>query len=319
MPREDRSSTRKEQTDRTCEEIAAAQFGVIGRAQLIRAGVSPSSIERRVIGGRIRVIHPGVYVFAGVPASDKQALIAAARWAGEGAVVSHRGAAFLWRLDGVDVPQIEVTALRRRRSKTDGVVLHTTDVLPPCDVAHIGAIPVTAPARTVVDLGAVIDEEALALAVEDALRRRLMTLARLRWRIDELCGRGRRGCASLRRVLELRGSGAPSESPLETKLARLLARHRLPPPARQFEVREGGRLVARVDFAYPRCKLAIEVDGYRFHSGRSQWEKDLSRRNRLSALGWIVLHVTADQMRDPAKVAGTVKRFLSSLPSNIDG
>ncbi|MCI0583809.1 MAG: endonuclease domain-containing protein [Chloroflexi bacterium] len=66
----------------------------------------------------------------------------------------------------------------------------------------------------------------------------------------------------------------------------------MPPPARQHRVKDQGGLVAVVDFAYPDLKLAIEADGYRWHTGRIRWEHDLARRNRLTALGWRVLHVT---------------------------
>jgi very-short-patch-repair endonuclease len=67
-------------------------------------------------------------------------------------------------------------------------------------------------------------------------------------------------------------------------------------PERQFEVRSYGKLVARVDFAYPQARLAIEVDGYRWHSGRARWQRDLQRRNRLIALGWRVLHATSEDI-----------------------
>ncbi len=57
-------------------------------------------------------------------------------------------------------------------------------------------------------------------------------------------------------------------------------------------MKDQGGLVAVVDFAYPDLKLAIEADGYRWHTGRIRWEHDLARRNRLTALGWRTLHVT---------------------------
>jgi very-short-patch-repair endonuclease len=67
-------------------------------------------------------------------------------------------------------------------------------------------------------------------------------------------------------------------------------------PIPQYGIRERGRLLARVDFAYPDIRLAIEVDGYRWHSGRAGWEHDLERRNKLTAIGWRVIHVTSSDL-----------------------
>lgn len=52
--------------------------------------------------------------------------------------------------------------------------------------------------------------------------------------------------------------------------------------------------MGRIDLALPHHKVAIEVDGYRWHSGRRAWRRDLERRNELTALGWTVLHATKE-------------------------
>ena len=57
-----------------------------------------------------------------------------------------------------------------------------------------------------------------------------------------------------------------------------------------------GVFVAEVDFAYPDVWLAIEADGYEFHSSRKQWENDRVRQNELVALGWSVLRTTKRQV-----------------------
>ena len=73
-----------------------------------------------------------------------------------------------------------------------------------------------------------------------------------------------------------------------------------------------GRLVAVIDFAYPDLKVAIEVDGYRWHTGRARWEHDLARRNRVTTLGWRVIHVTdRDIDARPDRVVGTVAAALA--------
>jgi len=92
--------------------------------------------------------------------------------------------------------------------------------------------------------------------------------------LDEAGGKGRPGASVLRSILETIGK-QPVESVLELKLLRLLRRHGLPEPVCQFDIRKGSTLVARVDVAYPELRLAIEADGFRFHSGPGSWERDM--------------------------------------------
>ena len=107
----------------------------------------------------------------------------------------------------------------------------------------------------------------------------------------------------------------PTESPLEQRLRRLLIKNGLPVPATQHEVRDRGKLVARVDLAYPLARLAIEADGYRYHTGRAAWQRDLVRRNALSLLGWTVHHVTWEDIEvRPDEVVERVRTTLLRFP-----
>lgn len=93
---------------------------------------------------------------------------------------------------------------------------------------------------------------------------------------------------------------------------RLLLKAKLPLPSSQYKIRGEGRFLARVDFAYPDARLAIEVDGYRWHSGRQRWQRDLARRNVLTTLGWRVIHMTSTDLDERsgeivALVAGALR------------
>jgi len=149
-------------------------------------------------------------------------------------------------------------------------------------------------------------------ALDDALRRGLISIPMLRRRADRLAPCGRAGAAELRRLLASRDGDRLPESVLERRLLRLIARAGLPPPDIQHEIFDGGRLLARVDLAYPSVGLAIEADGYRYHAGRGRWQRDLTRRNALTAIGWHVVHVTAEdlQMR-PTEVCQTIALALA--------
>ena len=111
-----------------------------------------------------------------------------------------------------------------------------------------------------------------------------------------------------RTLLDARGNVVPTDSALETRLSRLLRRHRLPQPQRQVEVRDERGFIGRLDFAYPELMIAIEVQSYRWHSSRAAWGKDMERLNRLQALGWIVIQVTYEDLdRRSAEVAQRIR------------
>ncbi|MGH3426016.1 MAG: endonuclease domain-containing protein [Mycobacteriales bacterium] len=87
-----------------------------------------------------------------------------------------------------------------------------------------------------------------------------------------------------------------AESPQESRLRVMLTLQGLPPERSQHEVWDADSFIARVDFAWPRHRLAVEYDGS-WHAEPEQQEKDVKRHQRLVELGWTVLHVTVDQMR----------------------
>ena len=294
-----------EALDARLARLAAVRHGVFSYADAVRMGATERIVSHRCATNRWDRLYQGVYRLTGAPDTWRQRLLAACLAAGEGAVASHRAAAALWRLAGFEPIAIEISVPRGRRPRPYGVTVHQV-VLPLVDVATIEAIPTTTPTRTLLDLAAVAPADAVEEALDDALRRGMVTLARLWWRVEKL---GRRpGVAIIRRLLDARADAdGAAQSVLETRLLRFLKRARLPTPACQYEIRDGGRLIAVVDFAYPDALLAIEADGYRWHSGRARWQRDLARRNALTKLGWRVIHVTAHDLdRRPKETMRTL-------------
>ena len=282
--------------------LSRRQRGLLTAAQAARAGFSTSAVHRRISSGAWERVYAGVYRLAVVPVTWEQSLLAACLWSR--GVCSHRAAASLWGL--MDARLVEIILPSRTPTRPPVTILHY-GALSEAERARVGGIPVTDPARTLLDLGAVVPPAVVRVARDEALRRRLVTERRLRVRLEELGGRGRRGWGVLRTLLE----EPRAESVLERRLLRILRIARLPPPVTQYEVRHGSRLVARVDLAYPGSMVAIEAEGYRFHGGPEAYARDLARRNRLTALGWRVLHVTwSDVTRRPAEVAEEVGRAI---------
>ena len=54
----------------------------------------------------------------------------------------------------------------------------------------------------------------------------------------------------------------------------------------------------RIDFAFPHAMVAVEAQGYRWHSSRRAWERDISKANALTGLGWMVVYVTWSDLKD---------------------
>ncbi|MFN2595539.1 MAG: endonuclease domain-containing protein, partial [Actinomycetota bacterium] len=206
--------------------------------------------------------------------------------------------------DGCVDIAIEMTSERPRKS-SHGIIVHTSS-LPEFDVMSLGPLTITTPTRTLVDLSHLCNVETVEMALEDALRRRLTSLPRLKWALET--EKRRRGLPVLRSLIAQRTSRTrPTESAFETKLFSVLRRAGLPLPERQYEIWNGPRFVARVDFAYPEQKLIIEADSFRFHSGRKAWGRDATRGNALVALGHRILRITYEDVNErPGKVADMV-------------
>jgi hypothetical protein len=284
------------------------QHGAISHAQAIKAGLTRAAVSRRVDAGRWTRLLPRVYRLGGAPATSRQGMMAATLWAGEGALLSYRAAGVLHGFDDVTANRLEVTASRRLRS---GVVLaHFAPPFTVIDREVVDGIPVTSATRTLLDLAGILEADCLELALEDALRRGLTSRARIRHRLRERAGRGRDGCAALRTLLEDGRGRANSGSAPEVRLRRLISRAGLPEPVPQYEIRDRGRLAARVDLAYSDLRIAIEFDSERWHGGRGRREADLDRRNRLTELGWEMVHIGWSELEAGAPRAIATLRAL---------
>lgn len=279
-------------TDERVAEVAAAQHGVVTRAQAIGAGLTPRMIAGRLRSGRLRSVHRGVYRIGPLspPRSREMSAVLAC---GPGAVVSHRSAAWLWDL--VSPPAatwpVDVTVPGRDRSRRPGIRAHRVAALGAADTAMVEGIPVTAPVRTVVDLARVVVSGELERAVARAERQGLVTRGELSALIVRY--RGRPGLPRLRAVVEGAGGPALTRSEAESLFLRLVRKVGLPAPEVNVTV-QGYEL----DFLWPSAGIAVEVDGFAFHSSRPVFESDRRRDLRLAAAGIQVIRVTWRRLVD---------------------
>lgn len=295
--------------DRAILSIASRQHGVVTRAQLLAAGLASGVIERRLVLKRLRGLHRGVYLVGPIESAHASALAAVLACLCENglgesphsstrpngadqvrAAASHWTALHLFELfpASTNVSPVHVSTVGRD-SRRPGIRVHRVRQLPSDEVTTIDGVPVTTPARTLLDLGNAMSTRELERAVIEALGRRLTTEAAL----VELLSRypQRREAAPLRAVLAS-GNPALARSEAETLFRRLVREAGLPEPALNGEI--GG---IKVDFHWRDPQLIVEVDGAAYHSTSSRFENDRRRDRTLVAAGYRVMRVTWRQMK----------------------
>lgn len=283
-----------------------ARLGVVSRASLLGAGLTPHDIAGRLQRGSLRQVHPGVYATFGRVLDQDARIRAACFAAGSGAVASHRSALSLWGLLDGEQP-IDITAPRSSHPVPGGFVLHRPNQLRPNHVTVRHHVPITNPMRSLLDAGVELPRSVVGECVERALTTRLVTVKGLRVLLGELGGRGRTGTAALRNHLDRRALGdRRSESMIEPLMARLLyADLSIGPIDYQPTLVLDGQRV-RPDFLVTRAMAVVEIDGLDAHSSREALDRDLERQNLLVRNGYLVLRYTTTHLRRPLKVAAEI-------------
>lgn len=299
---------------RAIAELTARQLHVVTARQLIDSGLSRHQVARRVQAGALRPLHPGVFMTVGGRPTFEQRALAAALACGPGAFVSHAAAAALWGLSEVKPPRIDVTVPMPRDPRVRDVVVHRSKLFGPVEQTRKDPFPIARPARALIDLAGVTDRPPLELAVDEALRRGLVSVASLDAYASHPSRRKLPGSGRLRELIADRAHGVP-ESVLETKTLQLIRRYGLPEPQRQYVATLNGRTV-RFDFAYPELLLAIEVYGRAPHSTPERWQSDHERDNAIEFSDWKVLKFTwADVTSRPLHVVLTIADALGLVPA----
>ncbi|MFT7474209.1 MAG: hypothetical protein ACI81L_001130 [Verrucomicrobiales bacterium] len=289
----------------------STHHGVASRGEARSLGVSDSSLRRMIGRGEIIRVHPRVYRAAAHGRTWRSNARSAAL--SSGGVVSHRAAAAVWGIDGFPFALTELTIGYPRSSRLPGVTLHRSKQFSLIDETILGGIPVTGISRTVLDVAAVVGPQRLENTIDAVIRQKLLTWPDLYSVLVRHSARGRDGCGKLRKVLDVRyGDSAIPDSSWNRNVGVLLLDCGLPEPAYELEVVDAaGLFIARVDLAYPRQRVAIELDSVRWHLNRSSFEADPRRKNRLLLAGWKVLTFTwSDYVDNPRDLVSTVRSAL---------
>lgn len=275
--------------------------GVITYDQARAAGLSRRTVQRRVQSGLWRRCGRGVYFVDDRPFSDA-ARIRAAIWGhGERAVASGLTAAWWHDLSRFAPAVAEVTVPRDSHGRRhDGTRVRRRD-LDPADVVELKGLQVTSLPLTVVE--ASVHRGGGARLMDNALQRHV-DLASL-WRAH-LRNKGRTGAPRSRLLLQAADGGA--RSPAERLLHSLLRGAGF--TGWEANYRVGGY---RVDVGFPGPKVAIEIDGFAFHSGADEFQIDRERQNDIVLSRWLVLRFTwLDLTEYPERVVASIRRAISA-------
>lgn len=276
--------------DELIATAAARQHGVVTRRQLEEAGFTHTAVGRRLESGRLRPLHRGVYLALPYPlphTSEMAAVLAC----GPHAALSHISGGALLELNEAVAGPVDVTAAGHR-GRCAGIRVHQHCLTNDERTVRDG-IPVTSPARTLLDLALLLPPRQLELAVARAERAGLITRAALRRLASERPAR--RGARALEVALGGPDGPALTRSAAEETFLALVRKARLPQPECNVSV---GPYV--VDFLFRRAGIAIEVDGFRHHGSRQRFEADRRRDSELAAGGLTVIRLTWRQIAGDA-------------------
>jgi very-short-patch-repair endonuclease len=197
----------------------------------------------------------------------------------------------------------EVTVIRRD-PRPRGVRVHRVRALHPNETTNLKHIPITTPARTLLDLASVLPRRQLEQALAEALRRRLTNPPALHSLLARRSGRP--GVPNLRRLLE--DDPAFTRSELEERFLALIREAGLHAP--EVNTRLGPY---EIDFLWPEQRLAVELDGWSWHADRKAFEDDRRRDADLLARGYRVVRVTWRQIADePIAVVARIAALLAA-------
>jgi len=280
--------------------LAAGQHGVVARWQLRDLGLDDNAIAYRLRTGRLHRLHQGVYAVGHTVLTARGRWMAAVLAAGPSGVLSHASAAALWDLRRSAAVIVDVTIADGGSRKRKGLRIHRARDLTGQTTTH-DAIPVTTPARTILDLAATLQRRPLERLLDQAQNTRLTDVVSL-----EALARahtGHRGASRLLATLDAHEPGATlTKSELEERFLALCRDAGLPRPRVNAWV-EG----FEVDFVFAEQRLLVETDGWSWHRTRAAFERDRHRDAVHARAGYRTLRFTHRQLTQaPHDVAATV-------------
>ncbi|MEI7054854.1 hypothetical protein WBG06_03470 [Nocardioides sp. CCNWLW239] len=281
--------------------IAAAQGGLITRAQLAEAGMARWGVAHRIASERWQLLSPTVIATTTGELSDVQRIWHAVLHAGEGAMAGGLTAAELaglknWRRE-------ETTVLVPYRRGRPRALPGVRFVRVRRSLTAVGSPPRCRIEPAVLLFAAADRSERTAQGVLAAVVQQQLTSPEslLEW-LDRLAPLRR--AAVLRRAIEDIEGGAQSLAEMDVR--RMCRTFGLAEPLRQVKRRDADGRIRFTDCEWRLADgrtLVLEVDGG-FHMEVEHWENDLARQRALAGTDRVIVRRTARELRDePERVA----------------
>lgn len=295
--------------------------GVFLRSEAMALGYDDRAIALQVRAGVWHRVRRGAYTFgdfwksADVRMRHAIRARAVARAAKTDAVLSHTTAvlehtATHW---GLDLSDVHLTRLDGRTGRAEAGVRQHRGQVEPGDLGGTSNLRVMTPARAALELTAVAGTEQSLVSINAMLHAGLCTVDDLRARYAAM----RFWPGTLATDLVLRLADPRLESAGETRSAYAFWREGLPAWEPQYSTFDAsGRLVARLDFAWPELGVWVEFDGREKYSrylkdGETVTDavlREKRREERVRELtGWICVRITWADLADPRRIAARIR------------
>jgi len=280
-------------------QLALSQFGVLRRCQVHELGVAPSTIRKWIRAGTWVPHGRDALALPGLPDDILHRSVILAHRLGLRATLTGPSALAVRGLLGTPPwdalgPMELPWVIARHRVEAPALVLRRD----PEPSQWIGGVPLASTRTVMIDLLRFLDEPgARSLAYRASGSGGWQRFMRS---LDEICqSYGHHpGAPQLRKIAALMGTGARSDA--EQRAQRLLRRAGIVGWQANFRIRLAGRVII-IDIAFPKAKVAIEIDGRAYH-GDARFHSDRSRHNLLEEHGWTVLHFTWEHLTEAPDV-----------------
>lgn len=294
-----------------CLTLASRQKGIVTLAQLLGADIHASRVKRWAAKGLLHRLHHGVYAvghLALAPLALEQAALLAC---GDRGLISHTSALGLWGIVSAPPSEVHVMVVGHDCRRKAGIRVHRVKDIDDRDVRRRNGLPVTSPARSLIDVAASASLTELDDVIAEARARRLIRDGELE-RVLERCERTR-GAPRMRAFLKAEMSPGLTRSKAERVMRRLMRAANLPEPVPNQRVAGW-----EVDFLWDAEKLVVEVDGPQFHGHRRAYERDRRKDLELTTAGYVVIRITPRQLdEEPFVVVAHVARMLDRRAQDL--